>query len=162
MSFDFPDRMEVSVTLPRDEKGLTARECPKCKKVFKVKTGTGLTGKNLPCHCAYCGHVARHDHFYTKEQINYARSVAMGRFREILHDELKKLEFDTRPQGPFGISISMKLKPHSPEPIRYYYEKALETDVICDQCTLVYAVYGEFAFCPDWASVISCWSGKCQ
>jgi hypothetical protein len=144
--------MQVKVTLPRDAKGLTARECPKCKKVFKIKTGTGLTGSNLPCHCAYCGYVAGHDHFYTKGQIEYARSVAMRQFGEILHKELKKLEFDTGPQGPLGIRLSMKLKPHSPEPIRYYYEKKLETDVVCDRCTLVYAIYGEFAFCPDCGS----------
>ncbi len=152
MSFNLPNRMQVSVTLRRDEKGLTARECPKCKKVFKVKSGTGLTGKNLPCHCAYCGHIAGHDHFYTKEQIKYARSVAMRKFGEILHGELKKLEFETRPQGPFGLSISMKVQPNSPEPIRYYYEKKLETDVTCDRCTLLYAIYGEFAFCPDCGS----------
>lgn len=152
MSFNLPNHIQVSVALPRDERGLTARECPKCEKVFKVKSGTGLTGRNLPCHCAYCGHVGGPDHFYTKEQIKYAKSVAMRKFGDMLHDELKKLEFTTRPQGPFGLSISMKLQPRSPEPISYYYEKRLETDVICDSCTLVFAIYGEFAFCPDCGS----------
>lgn len=70
----------------------------------------------------------------------------------MLHNELKKLEFTHPPRGPFGIGISMKLEPHSPTPIRYYYEKNLETDVVCDRCTLVYAIYGEFAFCPDCGS----------
>ena len=121
-------------------------------QVFNVKSGTGLTGKNLPCHCAYCGHIAGNDHFYTKEQIKYAKSVAMRKFGDMLHDELKKLKFETRPQGLFGISISMKLQPRSPEPISYCYAKKLETDVVCDGCTLVYAVYGEFAFCPDCVS----------
>jgi Zn finger protein HypA/HybF involved in hydrogenase expression len=152
MSFEFPDQIQASVTLPRDERGLTGRQCPKCEKIFKVKTGTGLTGENLPCHCAYCGHVAAHDHFFTKEQIEYVRTVAVRHFGELLHNELKKLEFDTGPQGPLGLRISMKLDPHSPGPIRYYYEPQLETDVICEKCTLVYAIYGEFAFCPDCGS----------
>ncbi|HTR42267.1 MAG TPA: hypothetical protein VMH87_11685 [Pseudomonadales bacterium] len=150
MSFGFPDHMQIKVTLPRDEKGLTTRECPKCKKIFKVKMGTGLSGVNLPCHCAYCGYTAESSRFNTLDQIAYARSVAMRQFGEMLHDELKKLEFETR--GPMGLHISMKLQPHSPEPIHYYYEKKLETDVICDQCTLVYAIYGEFAYCPDCGS----------
>ena len=76
----------------------------------------------------------------------------MRKFGDMLHDELKKLKFETRPQGLFGISISMKLQPRSPEPISYCYAKKLETDVVCDGCTLVYAVYGEFAFCPDCVS----------
>ena len=43
----------------------------------------------------------------------------------------------------------MKLKPGTPPSIRYYREKALETHVTCSQCTLEYAVYGVFAYCPD-------------
>src|SRR5262249_38661314 len=33
--------------------------------------------------------------------------------------------------------------------IYYYREKQLETEVVCDHCSLRYAVYGVFAFCPD-------------
>lgn len=36
-----------------------------------------------------------------------------------------------------------------PHPIRYYQEKQLETKVKCDVCTLEYAIYGVFAYCPD-------------
>ncbi|MCG3146255.1 MAG: hypothetical protein HONDAALG_04142 [Gammaproteobacteria bacterium] len=36
-----------------------------------------------------------------------------------------------------------------PHPIRYYREQELETTIICEYCTLRYAVYGVFAFCPD-------------
>jgi hypothetical protein len=152
MSFDFPDRIEIKVTLPCDDRGLTGRECPKCEKMFKVKTGTGLKGQNLPCHCPYCGHVAGNNQFHTKEQVEYIKSIGVRKAMDILHSELEKLEFDYPSRGPFGFGISMKLEPHSPSPIRYYYEKSLETDVVCERCTLVYAIYGEFAFCPDCGS----------
>jgi hypothetical protein len=33
--------------------------------------------------------------------------------------------------------------------IRYYREKQLETEVVCDNCTLRYAIYGVFGWCPD-------------
>lgn len=141
----------VSVTLPKDDDGLIGRECPReeCEGYFKVKSGTGLTEPGLPCHCPYCGFPAPQDHFYTKEQIEYARSVTFRRVAEALHQDLKALEFESKPSGGFGIGISMKVKKGTRPPIRAYREKQLETHVTCDTCTLEYAVYGVFAFCPD-------------
>jgi hypothetical protein len=34
-------------------------------------------------------------------------------------------------------------------PIRSYREPTLETEVLCDHCTLEFAIYGVFAYCPD-------------
>ena len=151
MSFNIPDQMQVSITLPRDEKGMMGRECPECELVFNIKPGTGLKGEDLPCHCAYCGHVAAHDQFFTKAQIEYAKSIAMRQFTDQLHRQLKRLEFNHPARGPFGIGISMKVTTR-PYPIRYYGERELETEVVCDQCTLLYFIYGAFAFCPDCGS----------
>jgi Zn finger protein HypA/HybF involved in hydrogenase expression len=54
MSFD----TTYAVTLSTDEEGYVGRECPKteCEGCFKIRTGTGLKGKDLPCSCPYCGH----------------------------------------------------------------------------------------------------------
>lgn len=71
----------------------------------------GLKGKNLPCHCPYCGHSAAHDHFWTKEQIEYAKSLATRKITESIHIDLKKMEFDHKPKGAFGIGLSLKVKP---------------------------------------------------
>ena len=87
--------------------------------------------------------------FWTKEQIEYAKSVAFRRLSDAFVRDLKQLEFDHKPRGEFGIGISMKLKPGTPPPIRYYREQAMETHITCAECTLEYAVYGVFAFCPD-------------
>jgi hypothetical protein len=143
-----PDR--INVTLPTDDEGFLGRECPKpeCEGYFKIKPGTGLSGK-LPCHCPYCGHSEGHDHFATKEQVGYVKSVAHRRVTEAVREELKAMEFDIKPKGMFGIGISMKLKPGQPIPLRQYRERTLETVIVCNNCTLVYAVYGVFAFCPD-------------
>lgn len=141
----------ISIPIPADESGFTGCECPQpdCEGYFKVELGTGLKGEGLPCHCPYCGHAAGHDQFRTKEQIEYAKSVAMRRITDALHKDLKKLEFDHKPKGAFGIGISMKVKLGRPTPIHYYREKQLETEVVCANCTLRYSVYGVFAFCPD-------------
>lgn len=143
--------MTFKINIPTDENGMTGRECPvkKCLGYFKVRFGTGLKGDNLPCVCAYCGHRGPHDRFWTKQQLEYAKSVAMRKVTDLMLQELKKLEFDIPARGPFGIGVSMKVKPGAPRPIRYYREKKLETEVTCSSCTLQYAIYGVFGYCPD-------------
>jgi hypothetical protein len=140
----------INVRIPPDETGFTGRECPapECKGYFKIEFGSGLKGENLPCHCPYCGHIAGQDKFYTKAQIEYAKSVVLNRLTGALLKDLKSLEFEHRPYGAFGIGISMKVH-GQPHPVRYYRENKLETEVVCSNCTLRYAIYGVFAFCPD-------------
>lgn len=147
--WNIPD--QVSIPIEEDEDGFTGRECPvkECEGYFKIEFGTGLQGEDLPCHCPYCGYKSAHDEFWTKEQIAYAESIAMRQIENAIICELKKHEFDYPAQGEFGIGISMKLKPGLPQPIHHYREKRLETDVVCDRCTLHYAIYGVFANCPD-------------
>ena len=112
---------------PADRNRFTGRECPQpvCEGYFKIEFGTGLKGDGLSCHCPYCGHAAGHDQFWTKEQIEYARSVAMRRITDAIHKDFKKLEFDHKPKGAFGIGVSMKFKPGRQLPIHYYRERQL-------------------------------------
>jgi hypothetical protein len=147
----FGPNNRVSVAIPRDEDGYVGRECPtqECLVYFKVTPGTGVKGP-APCHCPYCGQSGEARTFFTPDQIAYAKSVAFRRIGEAIHDDLKSLEFEHEPRGGFGIGFSMKLRRTSgPTPIRYYREKQLETEVVCDQCTLRYAIYGVFGWCPD-------------
>jgi len=139
----------INIPIHPDNDGYVGRECPQCERYFKVTFGTGLKGEGLPCHCPYCGHTEGHDHFWTKEQIEYLKSVALRKITEAVHKDVKALEFDVKPQGAFGIGLSMKVKTGSLPLIRHYHEKQLETEVVCDQCTLRYTIYGVFAFCPD-------------
>jgi hypothetical protein len=68
---------------------------------------------------------------------------------DAIHKDLKTLEFDHKPRGAFGMGISMKVTQRPRHPIQYYREKELETNVVCDDCTLRYAIYGVFGWCPD-------------
>lgn len=146
---DFPK--QINVPIPTDETGMVGRECPnaECEGYFKLQPGTGLTGDDLDCVCPYCGHRGKPDQFWTKEQIEYAKSYAFRAIGDIVTRQLKKLEFNHPPRGAFGIGISMTLKEGPRAPLRHYREKALETEVVCDQCTLRYSVFGVFGFCPD-------------
>jgi len=142
----------IEVTFPTDGDGFVGRECPDrtCLGYFKVRPGTGLSGPGLQCHCPYCGHTADGSDFATPEQVEYAKSVAVRQFTDAFNRDLKRLEFNHRPRpGTFGIGISLKVTPGRPTPIRHYRERSLETHVHCSKCTLDYAIYGWFAFCPD-------------
>ncbi|MGA1979068.1 MAG: hypothetical protein ABSG99_00670 [Sedimentisphaerales bacterium] len=141
----------ISIPIAPDADRFTGRECPnpECEGYFKVEFGTGLKEEGIPCHCPYCGCTEQHDKFWTKAQIEYAESIALKKITDAFHKDLKKLEFDYKPRGPFGIGLSMTVKPGQPIPIRNYREKKLETEVVCDNCTLRYTIYGVFAFCPD-------------
>lgn len=143
---------KFSISLPPDEEGFIGRECPvpECEGYFKLQPGTGLKGGNLPCHCPYCGHGAGSDKFFTKAQVEYAKSVVMREVSGALLKDLKSLEFNHRPRGAFGIRISMKVT-GKPTALRHYRESKLETEVVCDRCTLRYTIYGVFGFCPDCA-----------
>ena len=87
--------------------------------------------------------------FTTKAQIEYAKSIVIRQVTNAIHEDLKDMEFDHPPRGAFGIGISMMVKRDGSHPIRYYREKQLETEVVCDKCTLRFAIYGVFGWCPD-------------
>ena len=141
---------QISVPISPDEEGYVGRECPveNCLGYFKIMPGTGVKGP-APCHCPYCGHSGPQNTFFTPEQIEYAKSIAIRRVLDAVHQDFKAMEFEHKPRGPFGIGISMKVRAGTPHPIRYYREKELETKVTCDMCTLKFAIYGVFGWCPD-------------
>lgn len=147
---DLPE--EIVVSFEPDEDGYTGRECPAedcVNRYFKVTFGTGIQGE-APCHCPYCGHTADHDQFYTSDQIEHVESVVQNVVSNALLKVLKAAvpRSTPRPSRGFGLGISFEVKGR-PHPVHYYQEKELETEVICDQCGLRYAIYGVFAYCPD-------------
>lgn len=141
---------QFSIAIKADDGGYVGRECPieACLGYFKITLGTGVKGP-ARCHCPYCGHSGESGTFTTKEQIEYAKSMVIRQVTDAIHQDLKSMEFDHRPRGGFGIGISMKVTQGARHPIRHYREKELETEVVCDACTLRYAIYGVFGWCPD-------------
>jgi len=137
--------MEFSVDIKPDEDGYTGRECPACEKYFKIKFGTGLPNAT-ECHCPYCNHVGPQSEFWTKQQIEYARSVALHKISGDLLKGMKKMERKPDRNAFLSIGITVRGKP---TPIAYYSEKELEEKVTCSNCTLEYTIYGAFGYCPD-------------
>ncbi len=141
------NELKTRISIPLDENGYLGRECPECKEYFKVKPGTGLDIDY--CICPYCEHQASSQDFFTKDQLNYAKSMAMRAFSDDIMKMIKKtfapLERSTR-NNFIQIKVHTK-KSHIP--IKYYREKDLETEVLCDNCSCNFAIFGVFASCPD-------------
>jgi len=137
--------MEFTVTIEPGEDGFTGRECPDCEKYFKIMFGTGIPDA-IDVHCPYCNHIGPQNEFCTKQQIEYAKSVALRKISGDLLKSMKKLEM--KPDRNAFISIGIKVEGR-PTPIAYYSEKELEEKVCCNNCTLQYTIYGSFGYCPD-------------
>jgi hypothetical protein len=145
--------LSVSVKIPLDDNGLIGRECLECKQYFKLKPGTGLETDN--CHCPYCDYNGKSDTFWTPAQLEYAQSIAMQQaFNQIVKPSLDKLanSFKQLERNSRNSLIQFKVKTSDNNlqlPIKYYSESELETDLICDNCGLQFAIYGVFSKCPD-------------
>lgn len=138
-----------NVPLSTDSDGYIGRECPEpgCGGYFKLTPGTGWQNATQQ-HCPYCGHGGDVTSFATAAQVEYAKSVVLNKVTGALLKDLRALEFNHQPRGGFGLGISMKVE-GQPLPIHHYREERLETETVCDHCSLRYAIYGVFAFCPD-------------
>lgn len=145
--------INVSVTIPLDENGMMGRECLECEQYFKLKPGTGLETDH--CHCPYCDYEGNADTFWTQAQLEYARSIAMQQaFNKIVKPQLDKLtnSFKQLERNSRNSLIQFKVKTTGNNisfPIKYYSESELETNLICDNCGLEFAIYGVFSNCPD-------------
>lgn len=135
----------MEIKLHPDTEGYTGRECPECEKYFKIKFGTGLPDA-VDVHCPYCNHTGPQNEFFTKQQLEYAKSVVINKVSGDLLGMMKKME--RKPDRNQFISIGITVK-GSPTPITYYSESDLEEKITCDNCTLQYAIYGVFGYCPD-------------
>lgn len=147
------DFIKVSVKILLDDDGMLGRECFECKRYFKLKPGTGLPTNY--CHCPYCDYEGKSDTFWTTAQLDYIRSVGVNQIfhshikpsLDQLTDSFKDLERSSR-NGPLRFTFRSSGHDHF-FPVKYYQEEDLETKVECDNCGLIFSVYGVFARCPD-------------
>ncbi len=139
------EQKTISVPMSTDEQGLFGRECMSCGMYFKIKPVADLT--TTQGICPYCGYIDILGDFITQDQRAYLESVAardiLGPLLRDFADDLKRME---TPSNGF---IQLKISATVPDfPIQYYQEKILETDVTCDTCGAVFAIYGVFSNCP--------------
>jgi len=150
------EQYEMSIPLPADSEGRTARECPSvsCSPgYFKVKSGTGITENHTAAFCPYCRFSAEPGKFFTKRQLEYAKDVmkqeALGGMKEAVKDALGIRSSGKRTLVNGLIKVELSLKSSSPPPVYRPFEEALQRTVICPHCGLDHAVFGLATWCAD-------------
>jgi hypothetical protein len=150
------DQYSLNVTIPKDEDGRAARECPNqdCSPgYFKVTPGTGITGGQTIAYCPYCQRAAEPSDFHTKEQIRYAKDLvareAKISIERAMREALGLGSGGKRRLVDGLISVDMEIKSSPPAHVWRPSEDILQRDLVCPHCTLDHSVYGFAIWCPD-------------
>jgi len=150
------DQYSMSINMPKDEDGRTARECPNsdCSPgYFKVMPGTGITSGQESAFCPYCRHEAKPNDFMTREQIRYVKDLAIREayagIDGMVKDALGLSASGKRKISGGPISIELSYKPGNPPHVHRPLEDEVRRDVICPYCTLNQTVFGLATWCSD-------------
>ncbi len=145
----------ISIPIETDEKGYIDKQCPseQCEFLFKVnEEDWSKLFKDEAVWCPMCRHEAPADQWFTKEQVEHAKSEALmvvkGEMNKALRSGAQKFN-RTQPGNSF-ISMSMEVRGGTQ---RTYTLPAKAADVMqleiqCDACSARFSVIGSAYFCP--------------
>lgn len=147
-----------NVPLKADEDGMIGRECPNedCQpKYFKMsltipdKISEKIEDlSQIDVTCPYCGTVDNMQHYHTKSQTEWIKSMMFRDVAKTFQNMLKSSFKPTPPTSKGMFSISITYKPGHLPSVRHYVEEKLKRTVVCDNCGYNYAVYGISFHCP--------------
>ena len=151
------DQYSMTITLPKDDDGRVARECPdeECSPgYFKVKSGTGITDGQVEAFCPYCRRSGEPNDFTTKEQQRYAKDHVIREAHEgidrMMKDALGLGHSNRRTIDKGGfISMEISYKPGTRPAVRRPLEEQVRRDVVCPHCGLDHSAYGLATWCAD-------------
>lgn len=150
------DQYQLSIKIPEDADGRTARECRTlgCSPgYFKVKGGTGITGDHQVAYCPYCRYQDEPANFYSSEQLRYAKDMVLREAHagvsQMLRDSLGLGSAGSRKFGGGLISMEMSLTEGAKPIVRRPLEEEVRRDVVCPHCGLDQSVYGLATWCAD-------------
>ncbi|MGC3980146.1 MAG: hypothetical protein QM808_02695 [Steroidobacteraceae bacterium] len=145
---------QVSVPIAADAEGYLDRECPSdaCLSQFKVheddwrdKVGNG------DVFCPFCRHSADSKKWYTQEQVEHVKEVAIAQLRQNISEAMKNdaHQWNRRQSGGGFFRITMQVNSH-PAPVLLPLDAAepMRLKITCPACSCRYAVIGAAFFCP--------------
>ncbi len=145
---------QVSVSIDADEEGYFDRECPAAECLFQFKIHEDDWRDKVrdeEVFCPFCGHTADSDKWWTQDQVEHAKKVALAHVQQRLGRAMKR-DADRwnrrQPRNSF-ISITMKVdnRPrHIPLPLAA--AEPMRLKITCPECDCRYAVIGAAFFCP--------------
>jgi len=150
------DKYNLTISIPENDDGRMARECPssECSPgYFKVTLGTGITENHTLAYCPYCRHEAEPNDFATQEQIRYAKEMALREAHKGVQDMVRNA-FGIRASGKKKlsegfVSMEMTYKPAALPYVHRPFEDEVRRDIVCPHCTLDQTVFGLATWCAD-------------
>jgi uncharacterized Zn finger protein (UPF0148 family) len=143
------------VSISTDDDNYFDRECPspECLAQFKVlMEDWKCKVRDEEVFCPFCGHTANAQKWWTQEQLNYVRDVALVKVQATLGGALRldAQRFNqNQPKGGF-VSMSMKVDSRPQHvPIPYAAAEPMRLKITCGECGCRYAVVGAAYFCPS-------------
>lgn len=144
----------LKIPLKADEDDMIGRECPNedCQPKYFKMSGTipdEISKKiedfaQIDVTCPYCGTVDNMQHYHTKNQIEWFRSMMLRYVAKTLQNRLES-SFKSMSRTSKGM---ITYKPGHLPSVRHYVEEKLKKTVVCDDCGFSYAVYGISFCCP--------------
>ena len=88
------DEFTMTISIPTDDDGYVLLKCPKCGTYFKATPADLQDDRLLYLFCPCCGLTS--DSYITDDVLELALAMANNRVMDMIHDELKKMERQTR------------------------------------------------------------------
>lgn len=150
------DGMKVSVSVggETDQDGYIDRQCPAtdCEFSFKVHADDWRDKvSDDGVHCAFCGHTADSQQWFTHEQVEHAKKEALAKVKGVLGQAMRtdaqRWNQSQRRNSFLKITMNVSSQP------REILLPAEATDpmrlkITCSVCGCRYAVIGSAFFCP--------------
>lgn len=143
----------VPVSIPSDADGYSDRECPstECLSQFKVHEDDWREKvSDDKVFCAFCGHTADSQKWWTQEQIEHAKAVVLNQLQQRINGAMRldAQHWNQRQsRGFLSITMNVDARPQqvllpaaAAEPMRL--------KITCPACACRYAVLGAAFFCP--------------
>ena len=144
----------VSVPISDDEEGYFDRECPseECMfqfKIFREDWKEKVSDEEV--FCPFCRHSADSGAWWTQEQLEYAKQVAIAEVNSTLGSTMKRdaARWNRRQSRNSFISMTMKVN-NRPQRVSLPSAVAepMQLKITCSVCSCRYAVIGAAYFCP--------------
>jgi hypothetical protein len=107
-----------TISIPSDDDGYILLQCEHCGEYFKVTANDIRDDRVLNIYCPACG--LESDSYITEDVIELAEVMATNYAQDLIYDELKKLEKQTR-RSP--VQFKIKSKPE------YLYENPVRSGI---------------------------------
>lgn len=118
------------ISIPADEDGYVSFQCPHCEQRFKLNAGEIQDSEVINLFCPMCGLAHEVDHFYSKEVVEKAMSIAEQEAMDMVFDMFKGLERKSRGSKGIKFKAGKKPKVHIKE-IYENVDELIETTVKC-------------------------------